>query len=281
MLPDFPKLKERLLRLAQLNYRQQVEADELIGGIPATPYFEGSRFAAGDVDGHVEESTAEMMEIPFEIERSAIIERGIAAFVECLEKTAEIQVQAMHKMLFRKHGEATARVGNQIDATGQPFSADLYFKLLETVQLDHFVDACLFPSQLLTFEMLRRPLEFTLTASVRMMNDPVRRALRHGHLQRLNDQLGGQVIRRRPAHNPPAEHVENDGQIQEADERRHVGVSSPEESHLQALLKPDVNLSAHPAPIVPTDGTKPARQGGNKPGWRCATPPTQWSERRR
>ena len=42
----------------------------------------------------------------------------------------------------------------------------------EGVLLDHFVDACLLPSQLLTFEMLRRPLESTLAASVRMVNDP-------------------------------------------------------------------------------------------------------------
>ena len=43
-----------------------------------------------------------------------------------------------------------------------------------------------------------------------------------------------------------------------------LGVSSPEESHLQALSEPGVNLSAHRAPIVPVDGTKPARQCGNK-----------------
>ena len=32
--------------------------------------------------------------------------------------------------------------------------------------------------------------------------------------------------------------------------RRTVGVSSPEESHPRALAEPDVNLSAHPAPII-------------------------------
>src|SRR3954471_12648361 len=32
--------------------------------------------------------------------------------------------------------------------------------------------------------------------------------------------------------------------------RRTVGVSSPGESHPQALAEPDVNLSAHPAPII-------------------------------
>ena len=37
MLPDFPKLKERLLRPAQFHYRQQVEADGLIGMMQPTP----------------------------------------------------------------------------------------------------------------------------------------------------------------------------------------------------------------------------------------------------
>ncbi len=136
MLPDFPKLKKRLLRLAQFCYNQQIEADELIGRIRAIPYFEGDRFVTGDVEGYVEESTAEVMEIPCEIDRSSIIEQGIDALVESYKKAAEIQVQAMHEMLFRKHSEATARVGNQIDAAGEPFSMDLYFKLLETVQID-------------------------------------------------------------------------------------------------------------------------------------------------
>ena len=136
MLPDFPKLKERLLLLAQFHCRQQIEADGPIGRIPVIPYFEGRKFVTGDVDGHVENSAEEVIEIPCEIERSAIIERGIDAYVESLKKIAGSQVQAMHKMLFRKHSEATARVGNQIDAGGQPFSADLYFQMLETVPID-------------------------------------------------------------------------------------------------------------------------------------------------
>jgi hypothetical protein len=42
----------------------------------------------------------------------------------------------MHEMLLRKAGEATERVGNKVDAGGQPFSAELYFQMLETVQID-------------------------------------------------------------------------------------------------------------------------------------------------
>ncbi len=39
-------------------------------------------------------------------------------------------------MLFRKHSEATARVGNQVDAGGAPFSADFYFQLWLQVDFD-------------------------------------------------------------------------------------------------------------------------------------------------
>ena len=42
-------------------------------------------------------------------------------------------------------------------------------------------------------------------------------------LQRLNDPFGAQVVRHRPAHNPPPEPIENDSQLKEADQRRHVG----------------------------------------------------------
>ena len=74
----------------------------------------------------MEKSAEEVIEIPCEIERSAIIERGIDAYVESLKKIAGSQVQAMHKMLFRKHSEATARVGNQIDAGGDSLSPQIY-----------------------------------------------------------------------------------------------------------------------------------------------------------
>jgi hypothetical protein len=136
MLPDFPALKQRLLRLAWFEHRRQVEADGLIGSISAVPYFEGRRFATGDVEGYVEQSIPEVTAIPYEIERAAIIEGGLSALSESLKRASELQIQAMHEMLFRKHGEATERVGNQVDAGGQPFSADLYFKMLETVQID-------------------------------------------------------------------------------------------------------------------------------------------------
>ena len=39
-------------------------------------------------------------------------------------------------------------------------------------------------------------------------------------------------------------------QVKEAAAHRDVGLSRPGESHPQPLQEPDVNLSAHPAPIT-------------------------------
>jgi hypothetical protein len=70
------------LRLAWFEHRGRIQADELIGAIRAVPYFEGRGFSTGDVDGHVERTDAEVMAFPYEVERSAIIERGLNAFRE-------------------------------------------------------------------------------------------------------------------------------------------------------------------------------------------------------
>src|SRR5207249_3972766 len=109
-------------------------ADGLIGQIAAMPYFEGEQFASGDVEWHIEESPAEVKAISYEIQRSAIIDRGPAALVESLENAAQIHLKELHELLFRKHSEATERVGNAVDALGRPFSADLYLEMLEKIR---------------------------------------------------------------------------------------------------------------------------------------------------
>lgn len=90
MLPDFAEVKARLLRLVSMDYRRQINEDNLIGQISAMPYFEGGRFSNGDVEGFIEVSPAEMRMIPYEIERSEILQEGAFAFVKSLRSAAQI-----------------------------------------------------------------------------------------------------------------------------------------------------------------------------------------------
>src|SRR5438445_727372 len=72
-------------------------------------------------------------------------------------------------------------------------------------------------------EVLRRPLEFTLAALIRVMNDVRRPTLRDGHIQRGQDELSPEMGFHRPADHASAPDIEDDGEIEEAGPGRHVG----------------------------------------------------------
>jgi hypothetical protein len=68
-----------------------------------------------------------------------------------------------------------------------------------------------FPSQLLTVEVLQRPVESTQRAMIAMDDRLVRSrvAVVDGHAEGACDQWGGLVAVDRPAHHPAGEHVQH------------------------------------------------------------------------
>jgi hypothetical protein len=140
MLPDFPDVKRRLVHLALFEFHQLVQQDGLIGAIKAMHYFEGRRFEAGDVDGYVDKFEPVLTSTPVELDRAALLEHGMPVFIESLRRAVEPQLKALHELLFQRATEAVDRVGNQIDAGGQPMSADLYLQMVEKVEIDFTED---------------------------------------------------------------------------------------------------------------------------------------------
>jgi len=68
-----------------------------------------------------------------------------------------------------------------------------------------------------------------LTALVGVVNHGGGPALRHGHVQRVEDELRSQVRRHRPADHAATSHIEDDGEVEEARPGRDVGnVGHPE-----------------------------------------------------
>src|SRR5882724_5613573 len=85
------------------------------------------------------------------------------------------------------------------------------------------------PIQHLHLEMLRRPVEFTLAALIRMVNDVRRPALGDGHVERLQDELGAEVRRHGPADDATTPGVEHDSEIEKPGPCRDVrDVRDPE-----------------------------------------------------
>src|SRR3954452_14001700 len=109
-------------------------------------------------------------------------------------------------------------------------------------------------------KVLRRPLETALAAPVAMMDEAALcgTAVVQRLLQGIEDEVRMRRPRHPPADDPAGEDVDDEGHVDEALPGRHVGVSRPEELHLRPLSEPDVNLSAHPAPIIQSTTDTPA-----------------------
>ena len=90
---------------------------------------------------------------------------------------------------------------------------------------------------------------------IAVMNDADWTALPQRHVERLEHQLGTQVIGHRTAHNPPAEGVDDDRQKQESGPGRHVGyIRNPQKVRCIGF-KPALNeVRCRTEPVVAARG---------------------------
>jgi hypothetical protein len=84
--------------------------------------------------------------------------------------------------------------------------------------------SCVFPSQFLNIEMLRRLFEFTLAALIRMVDRAGHNSSApERHLKGVEHQLGAEMVGHRPACHHPAKGVDHHGQEEEPGPGRDVG----------------------------------------------------------
>ena len=104
-----------------------------------------------------------------------------------------------------------------------------------------------------------------LATLIGVMDDRDRPPLVHGHLQRLDHQRGAKMPRHGPTDDAPAEHVEDDGQVQEAGQGRDVGdVGDPEpvrRVRLEAPLDPIRGRAGLGIPACRARAAAPAHPG--------------------
>jgi hypothetical protein len=81
------------------------------------------------------------------------------------------------------------------------------------------------------------------------------------HVESVEHNAGLQIGREGPSDDASRPGVEDDCEVQEARQRRQEGVSRPKEFRLRPLAEPDVNLSAHPAPIIHPTTDSPSTNG--------------------
>jgi hypothetical protein len=83
-----------------------------------------------------------------------------------------------------------------------------------------------------------------------MVNQLIGISSHYGHIQSSNSQLGRQGFADSIADYPAGVDINDQGQVDKAEKNTDIGLSRPWGFHPQLLAELDVNLSAHPAPII-------------------------------
>lgn len=139
MLPDFPKVKKKVIEV--LNKRMQARSvPSLLQKAKHLCYHEGHRHRIIRADGSVAEN--EFMEASSKItldlsQGDSITMEDVIAKVDDAAEEMESQ---MARHFFDEISKSVEEAGNAIDAGGKPFTAEMYLEALEKVQLNFYGD---------------------------------------------------------------------------------------------------------------------------------------------
>lgn len=130
MLPDFPRIKQKIEKLFIQAIKEEIRKDPILQGIKEVPQFEGDTIVTGTTEGEVFESTYSRNNAKFAPSREEIIEKGYGAFSDLIPDIAERFIKQRWDLLRDGIELATARAGTNINAKGRGFSFDLFMEAL-------------------------------------------------------------------------------------------------------------------------------------------------------
>jgi len=132
MLPDFPKEKELLGKFwNEYLARRNREFLGVFGTIPSFAIHEGDRWKIERVDGSESEQEYEELSSPFTIDLEEVPNLTPEKIIVKLDAVAEDAAKQMTQSMFRELKEATEKVGNVVNAKGQPLSQEHFLEMLE------------------------------------------------------------------------------------------------------------------------------------------------------
>ncbi len=137
MLPDFPKSKKEIRkRLALAIERMEREKAPLLAGIKNFAQHEGTVHSYDRIKADPVSEGFEEIAIPVTIELSEmpdLIGEKLAAKMDAI---ADELARKRMEMFRRKFTEVTREVGNAFDAQGAPLTHDMFFEMLERVDME-------------------------------------------------------------------------------------------------------------------------------------------------
>src|SRR3972149_8963462 len=139
MLPDFPKLKEKLRKKRLIPYIKITES-KYIGGlveIRKKPLYEGNGSILVREDGTIDRMKPKKIaseKIPINLkEIENITPEDI---FNKLDKASEEMAKQKFHMIIEKVSKSAENVGNVVDVKGRPFTIDDFLKMVDIIWLD-------------------------------------------------------------------------------------------------------------------------------------------------
>jgi hypothetical protein len=86
--------------------------------------------------GEVVETAPILCQMEFSMTMSEAISGNLESFTESLFSAAESGLQSLMPQIFAAVGQVCEATGNVIDAAGQPFTHDIFCRMLETLEVD-------------------------------------------------------------------------------------------------------------------------------------------------
>jgi hypothetical protein len=137
MLPDFPKLKVRLMDRHIRDVRAKVDAKmPVVSRIRAVRFHEGDCFSFERDDGVVESKGFVDISAPIQIDANLEFKHTVQGLKERTEQLTLDFAAQLEKFFFERLHEITESVGNAVDMKGQPFTAESYLDSIERLDLD-------------------------------------------------------------------------------------------------------------------------------------------------
>ena len=136
MLPDYPKIKEKLLELFQESIEIEVDKDPFLAQIHKQIIHEGNSLAVTSVDGYSNTSEFEELETKFSISHDDLVKLGFKAYLDKIPLVAKELIEKRTSSILKIMDKVTETTGNVVNANHKDLSPELVLDALEKMELN-------------------------------------------------------------------------------------------------------------------------------------------------
>lgn len=141
MLPDFINTKEKIQKLH--SYMMEHALPSHMGplaDVPVSIIFEGNKTVVVREDGSVEEKNLEEATAELAVRLEEVENMTTEMVFEKINRVTEEMAGKLKQSFYKELSRTATEVGNVISVEGKPFSIDMFFEMLEKMDID-FDDA--------------------------------------------------------------------------------------------------------------------------------------------